>query len=90
MRRGDPHRIYAAHRYGLFRRLVDAERIDALEAEHLIARWEREAEIIGTDRTDRHYWATAWDWITEQRKPREDPPSTDMDAEGDDGQVYGG
>jgi hypothetical protein len=33
--------IYQAQRTGIFRRLVDADRVNELEAEHLITRWER-------------------------------------------------
>jgi hypothetical protein len=33
-RRGDPERIYQAQRAGVFMRLVNAERLDQLDAEH--------------------------------------------------------
>jgi hypothetical protein len=36
-RRGDPERIYQAQRAGIFMRLVSAERLDELDAEHWIA-----------------------------------------------------
>jgi hypothetical protein len=67
-RRGDPARIYLAQRTGIFRRLVDAERVDELEAEHLLARWERTAEGEGIEERNGHaYWNLAWRWIAEQR-----------------------
>ena len=48
-RRGDPELIYRAQRAGIFNRLRDAERLDELDAEHWIARWERhvaDAELV--------------------------------------------
>jgi hypothetical protein len=50
---------------GIFASLHDAERVNELDAEHWISRWEREAEASGRARDD-HYWSDAWDWITEQ------------------------
>jgi hypothetical protein len=85
-RRGKQEAIYQAQRAGVFHRLVDNERLSQVEAGEWIARWEHEAEISGTKRGSRMYWALAWDWIEGQRNP----PTTEMDAEGDDGQVYGG
>ena len=64
-----PERIYHAHRAGIFRRLVDAERVNELDAEHWISRWEREAEASGHGRDD-HYWSDAWDWIAEGRRAK--------------------
>ena len=55
-------------------RLRDAERLDELDAEHWIARWEREAEASGRARDDQ-YWSDAWEWITEQRRTRFGPRS---------------
>ena len=46
-RRGDPERIYEAQRAGIFMRLVSYERLDGFDAEHWIARWEREAQATG-------------------------------------------
>ena len=46
-RRGDPECIYQAQRYGVFMRLTQNERLDQLDAEHWISRWEREAEATG-------------------------------------------
>ncbi len=60
-----------------------------LDAEHLLARWEREAEAIGRSRSAASYWDDAWHWIEDQRNPPE-VVKTDMSAEGDDGQVFGG
>ena len=48
-RRGDPERIYQAQRAGVVIRLVSAERLDRLDAEHWIARWEREVESTGRE-----------------------------------------
>ena len=41
-RRGNPELIYRAQRAGVFNRLRDAERLDEFDAEHWIARWERQ------------------------------------------------
>lgn len=67
-RRGDPHRIYQAQRAGIFMRLVSAERLDQLDAEHWISRWEREAEANGPAVGSQGYWDAAWRWIEVQRK----------------------
>jgi hypothetical protein len=72
-RRGDPARIYQAQRAGIFRRLVTAERLDQLDAEHWISRWEREAEANGPTRGSQGYWDAAWEWITENRRISGDP-----------------
>jgi hypothetical protein len=69
-RRGDPELIYQAQRTGIFRRLVDAERVNELEAEHLITRWEREAALVGSERGSPRYWDHGWRWIAEQRSLR--------------------
>jgi hypothetical protein len=66
-RRGDPDRIYHAQRAGLFMRLVSAERLDQLDAEHWIAWWEREAEANGPAVGSAGYWDAAWEWIAENR-----------------------
>jgi hypothetical protein len=88
-RRGDPVRICQAQRTGVLMRLTRSERVNELEAEHLIARWEREAEAIGRSRSSVDYWDDAWHWIEDQRHPPK-VVKTDMDAQGEDGQVYGG
>jgi hypothetical protein len=67
-RRGD-ERIYLAQRTGIFRRLVDERRVNELDAEHWISRWERESEALGRQR-DQHYWSDGWDWIAAQRTRR--------------------
>jgi hypothetical protein len=85
MRRGDPERIYQARRAGIFGRLTQQEHVDELDAEHWISRWERHAEAEDLDRAANGHWDAAWEWIAEQRAPK-----TDMNAEADDGQVYGG
>jgi hypothetical protein len=41
---GDPERIYQAQRAGIFGRLTKNGRVDELDAEHWISRWERHAE----------------------------------------------
>jgi hypothetical protein len=53
-RRGDPQKIYEAQRTGIFARLTQNERVDELDAEHWITRWEREAEASGRAH-DGHY-----------------------------------
>jgi hypothetical protein len=84
-RRGAPERIYQAQRAGILGRLTQWEHVDELDAEHWISRWERHAEAEGLSRTAVGFWAQGWEWISEQRAPK-----TDMNAEADDGQVYGG
>lgn len=86
-RRDDPERIYQAQRAGIFARLVGAEHVNELDAKHWIARWEREAEANGPAKGSQQYWDEAWRWIQAQRSAT---TKTDMDATGDDGQVYGG
>ena len=73
MTRPNPERIYQAQRVGIFRRLVDAERVNELDAEHWIARWEREAEASSRAR-DEHYWDDAWEWIAENRRKHQPHP----------------
>ncbi len=84
--RGDPELIYRAQRAGIFARLRDEVRMDELDAEQWLAAWEHEAEATGRERGSTGYWDEAWDWIETQRNS----PKTDMNAEGEDGQVYGG
>ena len=52
-RRGDPERIYQARRSATFAILTQTRAIDELDAEHWMARWEREAERQGLDRCQR-------------------------------------
>ena len=66
-RRGDPERIYEAQRAGIYARLTQSERVELLEAEHWIARWERHAEATGRARGSQGYWTDAWAWIAESR-----------------------
>lgn len=66
-RRGDPDRIYQAQRAGVFRRLVDEGRVNELDAEHWIARWERVAPELGHPRGSTGYWDEAWRWIAGER-----------------------
>ncbi|MGZ8438510.1 MAG: hypothetical protein ACXWXR_08220 [Candidatus Limnocylindrales bacterium] len=84
-RRGDPERIYQAQRAGIFARLTQGERLNALQAEDWISRWERHAEAEGLSRSTVGFWDAAWEWIAGERAPKRD-----MGAEADDGQVYGG
>jgi hypothetical protein len=67
-RRGDPEKIYQAQRYGVFMRLVNAERLDQLDAEHWLSRWEREAEANGPSAGAQGYWDAAWEWIAKERQ----------------------
>ena len=67
-RRGDPERIYQAQRAGIFARLVQSERVNELDAEHWISRWEREAEVNGPAVGSQGYWDAAWLWIAENRR----------------------
>jgi hypothetical protein len=69
MRRGDPERKHIAQRAGIFARLAQNERLDELEGEHLIRRWEREAETRGLAH-GHTFWEAGWEWITEQRLAR--------------------
>lgn len=62
-RRADPERIYLARRAATFAILTQTRAIDELDAEHWIARWEREAERQGLDRLSADFWATGRDWI---------------------------
>lgn len=85
MRRGDPERIYRAQRAGLLMRLTQGEHVNAVAAEDWLTRWEVHAEAEGLSRSTVGFWDQGWDWIAEQRAPKQD-----MGAEADDGQVYGG
>lgn len=86
MNRRDPERIYASHRAGIFRRLVDEQRVNELDAEHWIATWEPEAATTGVKAHGHGFWNAGWRWIESQRNAQK----TDMGAQGDDGQVFGG
>ena len=70
-------------------RLRDVERMDELDAEDWITRWEHEAEGLGRSRSSPSYWDDAWLWIEDQRRPTK-VDKRDMSAEGEDGQVHGG
>jgi hypothetical protein len=50
------------------RGLRDAERVNELDAEHWIARWEREAELNGPGAGSQGYWDAGWRWIAENRR----------------------
>lgn len=65
--RGDPARIYQAQRYGIFRRLVDEQRVAEAAAERWITAWEQHAEAIGLHRGTVGYWDRGWEWMAEQR-----------------------
>jgi hypothetical protein len=66
-RRADPERIYAARRAATFHRLVDADRLDELDAEHWIARWERHAAELELARFEPAFWENAAGWIRLER-----------------------
>jgi hypothetical protein len=70
MRKPDPERIYQARRAATFRRLVDEHRLGELDAEHWMARWEREADARALDRRTDAFWQDSARWITEQRRKR--------------------
>ena len=66
-RRPDPLRLYAAHRAGLFNRLVREARMSEDSAERWISVWESEARLRGLDGRSGAWWEPAWGWIAEQR-----------------------
>lgn len=68
MRRGDPERIYNSQRAGILARLTQQERMNELNAEHWISRWEREAEARGLAPTTVGFWDQGWVWIMENRR----------------------
>jgi len=68
MRKPDPERIYQARRAATFCRLVDEHCLDELDAEHWMARWEREAEVRALDRHTDAFWQDSAPWITKQRR----------------------
>jgi hypothetical protein len=76
---------YQAQRASIKERLTRVERLDEVEAEQWIARWEEHADAEGRPATTFGFWKAAWTWIAKQRGPKRD-----MNAEADDGQVYGG
>ena len=63
-------RIYEARRAAAFRRLVDVDHMDQLDAEHWIARWEREAQTLGVGRYAAEFWPDGAVWIAETRRRR--------------------
>jgi len=66
-RRPHPLRLYAAHRAGLFQRLVREARIGEAGAEQWIVTWESEARQRGLDGRRGDWWASAWRWIAAER-----------------------
>jgi predicted alpha/beta hydrolase family esterase len=70
MRRANPENIYLARRAATFNRLVTEALLEELDAEHWIARWEREAERLGLDRLTQQFWQDGRDWIAENRRRR--------------------
>jgi hypothetical protein len=91
-RRADPEGVYRARRAAVLRGLVDVSRLEERAAEAWIDRWEREASTLGLDRHTQRFWDEGDRWIGEQRRrgPVPPEPKSDMNAEADDGQVYGG
>lgn len=73
-KRGDPEKIYQAQRAGVFMRLVSEKRLDELDAEHWITRWEREAEATGRQRGSTGYWDETWLWIAGEGEAIEREP----------------
>jgi hypothetical protein len=69
-RRADPERIYQARRAATFHRLADVDRLDELHAEHWIARWEREAELLRVGRYSSEFWSDGGVWIKDQRRAK--------------------
>lgn len=69
-RRPDPERIYIARRAATFRRLVDVDHVDEPDAEHWIARWEREAQAQELERLSAEFWDAGGRWIRDQRSRR--------------------
>jgi hypothetical protein len=68
VRKPNPQNIYIARRAGRFNRMVRQERMDELDAEHLMSAWEREAESRGLDRYSARFWDDAEGWFAAQRK----------------------
>lgn len=66
-RRSDPERLYDAHRACHLSRLVSPAKMSPDTAERWISAWEAEAAFGGLDRRTGDWWASAWDWIAEQR-----------------------
>ncbi|MGH2464327.1 MAG: hypothetical protein ACRDGI_02610, partial [Candidatus Limnocylindrales bacterium] len=66
-RRADPLKLYAAHRAGLFQRLVRKARIGEASAEQWIVAWESQARERELDGRTGEWWEPAWSWISEQR-----------------------
>ena len=85
---GHPERIYSAQRARVLARLTRQERLSVGDAEEWVARWEAEAEAETKEhpRESTGFWGEAWRWIADQRTGTK----TDMGAQGDDGQVFGG
>lgn len=66
-RRAYPERIYQARRSALFRNLSATGAIDELDAEHLIAAWERSPDAEALDRFTPEFWEAAARWIAATR-----------------------
>ena len=67
-RRGNLERIYRAQCAGICNRLRDAERLDELDAEHWLSRWEREADANGPAVGSQGNWTAGWRWIAENHR----------------------
>jgi hypothetical protein len=65
-RRGDPEKLYIAHRIALVARLVSSSVLEGV-AERYVASWEAEARLRGFDGRTPGWWTPAWDWIEQQR-----------------------
>jgi hypothetical protein len=72
--RGNPERVYQIERAQLFNRLVDEQRVNLLDAERWLRRWEAKAEEIGRPRASLGFWDEGRRWIygelsAKRRKP---------------------
>ena len=52
------------------RELIDVHHLDELDAEHWLARWEREAGAQRIGRHSHEFWQEGGAWIMEQRRTR--------------------
>jgi hypothetical protein len=64
--RGDPERIFVAHRMGLAGRLTSYGRLSEASADRWINAWQAEAKSRGLDARGHEFWDPAYDWIIER------------------------
>jgi hypothetical protein len=75
----DPKLVHEAERADEFRRLVEVDGLDELEATQWLEGWEREADRVGLDRLARAFWENGGLWIRWHRSleaERQDTPET--------------